>query len=528
MMIVNELIPKLLEDLQTRILDENCLPLSYGYGLDLTTELHCRGINMRHLGLIRSKLYRKLPGFLNIYFSDTFIRTSKDLREEVQHGDKIIINGLENYIFTVKESETIKITPHRIPVQERYTGLSMNRMSGIVGSVTTTKLCDELRSVFLGEIIARSIKSMIRLQLRDYAKESKGCSLHFKKGLIIEYLNIVTGSNVKSSFMLQEMIYEIVKERFGSLAIRENERYTLQDDLTPCTIYTVKRIQDMLGVKISLSCLTAFRENPTGFCFNSLDILETLPVIRHAMPALPYAEAMSAFLSAQQADRDTYIYQIVEIDQAPMLLKLTERKGARIPENFGKLGNLFEAHYSRGIELERTPGPLTSDEFSRAAGFRPGVLCAIETKFNAKVMSAHTGSHYSIEMHCQVQGGVDTARYALVCGRCGFFVSRENQWTFIYSEGRHDLHLRMTSVILNEWVYLVGTYDGVTVRCYVNGKQVVNLEVEKPVKELETEAGHECQKKIMQLEKEEREELLRLEKETEVRSGGVVGVVVVV
>ena len=88
--LVETLIPGLGDNLTRRVYG---LPLSEGLGLDLTEELHCRGINMRHLGLLRSLLWRDLPGTLTIFFGEQKIRTSADLRKEVSHGDVIRVDG---------------------------------------------------------------------------------------------------------------------------------------------------------------------------------------------------------------------------------------------------------------------------------------------------------------------------------------------------------------------------------------------------------------------------------------------------
>lgn len=52
-------LPKLLENLVQR---EYQLPLSEALGLDIPQEMHDHGINIRHLGLLRSMLWRELPG----------------------------------------------------------------------------------------------------------------------------------------------------------------------------------------------------------------------------------------------------------------------------------------------------------------------------------------------------------------------------------------------------------------------------------------------------------------------------------
>jgi hypothetical protein len=52
-------IPNFLENLLQR---DYQFPLSEALGLDVPQEMHDRGINVRHLGLLRSLLWRELPG----------------------------------------------------------------------------------------------------------------------------------------------------------------------------------------------------------------------------------------------------------------------------------------------------------------------------------------------------------------------------------------------------------------------------------------------------------------------------------
>ena len=119
------------------------IPLSDGLGLDLTEELHCRGINMRHLGLLRSLLWRDLPGTLTIFFGEQKIRTSVDLRKEVRHGDTIRVDGKD---YVILETEKRKITDKSLPLQEIYMGLSKKSMLGRSGRTPLDQNSEELSS----------------------------------------------------------------------------------------------------------------------------------------------------------------------------------------------------------------------------------------------------------------------------------------------------------------------------------------------------------------------------------------------
>ena len=436
----------------------------------------------------------------------------------MEKGEKVFIDGIEGWEFHLHESdpdakEEVVFQPHRLPITKRYTGLSVNKATAVVGALSSTAFSHELRAIMLGEMVARAVKGIIRTQLRNYCKVAKGVSLHFKTGVIVEYFNVVTGASARANEVLQEVLFESIKERFGPRAVRESERATMQSALEPVTIFVIKRLQAMLGLQLSIPCLAMFHEHPVGFAFHALDLLDVAPVVQHNMPMLPYAEAMTAFIAAQQAERDTYAYQVVVIDKAPMLLKLAERKGARYAENVGTLGKDFHAYYNRDNMLEKMPGPESADAFSRAAGFLPGVVCAVETKPHFGVISPVICSQYTVEVHARCMGGQDINRYLLCCGRFSFVANRLNSWDFVYSHGMHDVAIDMGPVVLGKWAYLAVTCDGVMVRCYVNSNLVASLEIEGTINELEAKLEEQRQKEREDLDRQQEFELGTLERE---------------
>ena len=201
----------LMEELSNR---NYSLPLSQGLGLDLTLEMHCRGINVRHLGYMRYLCWRQIPGTLMVFHHEKCIRTSKDLRDEVMHGDSIQIHGVR---YTITESKHHKITHKRLPTEEPMMILSAHGLVGYVGRLKSEKNSLVLRSVLFGEMIARTIKQLIRLQLRQYTQRNTNTSIPFMIELICRYFNVVTGSDENSDNFLQEVVYGAIRERFGNL-----------------------------------------------------------------------------------------------------------------------------------------------------------------------------------------------------------------------------------------------------------------------------------------------------------------------
>lgn len=496
--LVNVTIPGLAERLVTR---DYSIPVSEGLGLNLSAEFHIYGVNMRHIGLVRSLLWRPLPGTVNIYFHEKHVRTSRDLREETRSGDKLRIMERD---YLIEESLSEKITAQKLPLAEKYFGLSMNRITAMLGRVSTTKNCSELRSVLLAEMVARTIKHVVKIQLRNYSRKERTINSTFFSTLVCDYINIVTGSNKNANAILQEKIYDGVRERFGPVAISPSEQNTMLDAIEPCIVYIVKRLQLMLGFQLSIACVGEFVERPAGFAFVPLDIVEISPVVRHNMPLLSFADAMLITIRAKEAERETYIEQVLE-DKPCMFFRLSERRGARTAENYrgtlldkikslsntNNAENTTKSHdqfknaaahgsYSYHCLLELA-GPIKNDPFSRAIGFRPGVKAHMDCKFHQLSVPQGKYEHFSVEMFCKCLGGDGTTRVALMNGRYGVVASREGYWTFVIMQEMHELNVRIAPVVDSKWVHLVGTFDGTTLRCYSDSILRASLEVEGPM-----------------------------------------------
>ena len=65
-------------------------------------------------------------------------------------------------------------------------GRSQRSIPARSGKISSEKNCEELRSVLLGEMVARTVKNLIRVQLRTYARKVKSISRQFIYGIIVE------------------------------------------------------------------------------------------------------------------------------------------------------------------------------------------------------------------------------------------------------------------------------------------------------------------------------------------------------
>jgi hypothetical protein len=517
--LMNVLVPACINELIYR---DYTVPLSEGLGLDLAAELHCRGVNIRHLGHMRAMLWRALPGFINFYFHENFVRTTKDHRLEVRIGDVLLIEGRT---YTVQENvaENNRLTAKTIPLHKRYNGDSRNKIAARIGAAGSDKNNESLRTLFLAEMVARALKSIIRLQLRTYTAKEKIISLPFKVSLLAEYFNVVSGASSNANRVLMEAVYETVREKFGPYSILPSEQRNIQHDLTPCTLYIIKRLQTMLGVRLSLSCVSEFHERPQGFLFSSVDFVEVTPVVRHNIPLLAFSEAVLMSLQAQAAEKEVYLEQCLK-DLPVALFKFSERAGARTAENISPIlgskatiaadKNLVDGSYSHYCELEQ-PGPVQSDPFIRAVGFKLEAKAWCECKFHPSVVPISWSQHFTVEAFVLCTGGHNNTRTALMCGRYAIVASRDNHWTFVLMQEMLEVNVRLAPIEYNKWCNIIATFDGTTVRCYFDSLMVASIESEPVMAYKMHQFEDEFREKKAKLAKEEADERAHLKVTTQ-------------
>ena len=478
--LVEELIPNFAENISSR---DFLIPLSDGLGLDLTAELHSRGISMRHLGLIRSLLWRTLPGTMSIYFSEKCLRPTEDLRHELEHGDVIKFTNVSlEFVVHLDKNSTppIEIVHGDLPISTVFMGQSIKGQATSAGFINTTKNADALRSVLLGEMVARTVKNLVRLQCRNYARKTKVISTQVTIALLIDFLNIVTGAHETAAHGLQTVIYEALRERFGPLAVRPSERPNLHKCLAPVTLFTIKRILSMMGAQLNPNCLSDFLERPLHFYFCEADLLEVAPIVRHNIPIMTFADATLITLRANKVAEVTYA-NAIKADAPKLVYRMFERKGSRSAVNTGTMGSKLDGMYSRGCNLW-LPGPIPSDPFSRCVQFSQETQSFLDLKFDTTIVPQSFSSPYTIEIFARCSGGADSLRVIFTCGRYSLIINREGYFCFIMIDGLSEITIKVCACVMDQFQHLIFTYDGVTMRGYVNGELRVETEVEYSMK----------------------------------------------
>lgn len=450
--------------------------MAEGLGIDISHELHVRGINVRHLGLVRSMLWRDLPGECSLFDNETFLRASRDLREEVQDHDRLKIDGV---IYSIHETVKQKITYDRIPLNKRYSGRPLKFLKVRSGAASKDSNCESLRSVLLAEMTCRAIKNILRAYLRAYALKTRGISSNFIVHSLCEFLNVVTGASEQSDRVYQDIVFPAIQERFGSRAVFKSERENLQSMLIPCIPYSVRRLVMMFNVQLTLLSLSEFHKRPRGFGFGPSDINSIQPNVRHNVSILPFAEATLATLQARQAEMNTYQHQVLE-DNPEAFFLLGERKGSRTAVNLGVLGPTAQGIYSKACELY-VAGSVTGDSFSKALSISPEARGYVEISFVERLVPHHPEKHFSFEVYAKCLPSKEVKRVVLMTSRFlvqyslhpfpevptvyyfflaryALFVSRENIWTFIYILGAHEVAIRFAAIQVNEWEHIVCTF----------------------------------------------------------------------
>ena len=502
---IQELIPAMIRELSLKDLT---LPLSQGYGLDVAEELHQRGINVRHLGLIRSLVWQELYGDVSLYFQDRIIRTQKDLRDEVFPGYLVRIDNLE---FTVVETSTRTIASNAIPINTTHLGKTYKNVKARCGSGSLDRNSEELRMLFLAEMTARVVKWRIRSHLRNHAQQTLGCSFEFYMQIMCYYLNAITGSSPVSVSIWQEEIYEGLKLRFGKRSVALRERDNLCIILQPAIIYIIRRLQIMIGVHLCYSAVAEFHERPVGFTFIPQDIVRIVPVLKHNIPYTEFADAMLITLQAEEAVKSSYQSQVL-LDEPEIYFPCRERKGARIAENRGTLGRSHIGAISSGCELE-LPGPIASDPHSRAAGFNSEKAVRIDTKYNAQIIPQSSAHHFSVEAFVRCTGSFDVHRVVVMTGRYSLNVDRENCFAFTLVQGVHELTVQISKVLPNVWYHVVVTYDGTSVRSYIDSVLVLTVEMDylMTLKEEEYAKGNDELRRVIDEDEERAKERMKVQ-----------------
>ena len=100
--LVEEISPNVAEWLAKRKIEK---PAWQGYGIDITRDLQRHGINVRHMGYIRTFFWRPLGSSVNVAYNADHVVTHGDLRDEVLRGQRLKIFD-DFFTFFIRNKKT--------------------------------------------------------------------------------------------------------------------------------------------------------------------------------------------------------------------------------------------------------------------------------------------------------------------------------------------------------------------------------------------------------------------------------------
>lgn len=565
----------------------------------LSKDLHRNGLNVRHIGFLRAICWRELSGSFNLFTNENYIKSEKNLSEEIINGDYLLI---EDEIFQVYEEEKREnnfeidkyfkdknkekvdtsskrknkevlrcVTNSTIPISRYYKGKTKKNIRIYSGRISSTFInCNSVRLLFLGEMVSRTVKQLIRGQLRDYLKLNKLVSNNFLKNLICNHFNLLTSSSpsLNSIEYYEEILFLSIRERFGEYSLLNSERKTYQKEINSILKYVILRIASMLNIKLSSTCLinidnknsfNSYSSNSStnlglssclGFYFSPEDILDIEPVVKNNCPVYLFAKAMVVLKEAEESYNKNYFNTI--LNDKPLLFYIfNERNGTKTIKNHGILNKKYEGKIFGNYELE-LDGPIyynsnirsiyinnsneLNDEINSElnSNFDHGqsTISYIEIESDSSLIPNNTEKHFSCEIFFSVSTGKNTNRSIISSSRFQLLISRDEYITIILYDDFHTINIPLEmisddvyannsifssfrnnpSMMSNKiWYHVIITFNGTILKGFVNGQLKCEIETEiafKRKKEQWNKKNREEFKKLLNEEKMEEKKLI--------------------
>ncbi|KAF1780108.1 CLU domain [Phytophthora cactorum] len=435
---------------------------------DLVKEMHRHGINMRHLGLLRAQFLFQLSGTATLQYSTAEIQTSQDFTRELDRGSRVYINGKSS---TVSRDRSHRFDATCVTLTSPHMGDSIQNVVVFGGRLKCKEKSFTIRRFLLAEMVARAFKNIVRHFMRQAAKtNSTGLTPMLHKQILIQSLNLLSGSRRGSEILWKTHIFEGIRARFGLRAVSEVDKQNLRRNLLPV-----------------------------------LDYIHNVSMLYFSMASLLLLQA-----TVKQA---TSYKQLVVSDQPSGYWPLCDRRGTLEPSNLGSYGTDFLGKYLPGCTLEGE-GPIMNADLNRSLILRKASRSCVLFPYDKPFYPDNVDSYVSLETWCRCDGHESTRRVVLTLGRFCISALKANVWAFSINVKSIDILAFGSQVILGKWTHLVGTYDGTIVRFYVDGllqnevevESVVDLEIQKreaimaktreDIADLEDEARGACFKEI--------------------------------
>nr|CCA22722.1 conserved hypothetical protein [Albugo laibachii Nc14] len=430
----------------------------------LTRGMHRHGINMRHLGLLRAHLK-----------SNDSVNTLCDPSKMKEPN------------FLNHTNQTMSPTPS-----------DENRCSiGLPRRLSGGNLCDDkrdfvtrpssLHALALAEMVARTLKNVIRHFLREAAKQTRmGLNSAFLNQVIVKLFNLFTGGRRGSDAFWKFFLIQGVRARFGHIALSRDEELNARTDAVPWFHYIVNRVSNMLGLSLTAGSLLRLQLSPNGHIFSSEDVLaardcqfgdlrtpQSIAMCRVKSNLCVLHFAMASLLSLQGSMRQTRTYNETILDAQPHgYWPLCDAKGTTEATNLGSLGAELTGKYIRNCELEAT-GFVCNSEYDRAVRFRRSKKTFVNFD-DCHVPLIHMQDKNSImsslEAWCACVGLYGRRQTVVAVGCLSLDITMSSNWAVMLQNESSEVVAQGPPVSLHKWTYLTATLTSTTLRLYIDGR----------------------------------------------------------
>ncbi|GAB9471681.1 F-box/lrr-repeat protein 13 [Globisporangium polare] len=479
---------------------------------DLTAEMHRHGINIRHLGLLRSQFLFALSGTATLQYSTAEIQTTEDFTREIERGSHIYVDGK---MCQVSPNAKHLFDAQAITLTLVHKGNSIQNVTVYGGRGDCKEHASEIRALMLAEMVARAFKNITRHMMRVTAKLlGTGVSSHVFKDIVVQLLNLLSGARQGSEAFWNMQLFEGIRSRFGPRAVSEVDKQNMRRNLLSQMRTIVSRATEMLGVKLTRMCLDRLKHHPDCYSFTMEDFAVAGDHYRtkHNMAMLHFSVASLLFLKATVKQATSY-KQLLLADRPSGYWTLCERRGLFAAANLGTYGHELSGKYLPGCTLE-AEGPIVNIDLNRSLQVHKEARSYVSFPYIASLYPADAESHVTLETWCKCDGHESTRRVVLTMGRFSLTALKCDMWAFTINVKNIDIIAFGSRVELFKWTHLVGSFDGTTLRLYVDGflqnevevESVVDSEIEKreaiikktreDIVDMEDEAKGKCFKDV--------------------------------
>lgn len=497
---------------------------------DLGREMHRLGINLRHLGFLRSFLWHDLPGKFSIFHNEKIARGSENLDQEVCTGDFLQLGVEEQQLDDLQEHDaqlankqqsqnksksemifevgdmSMRKSRRFVPVTALHSGESVFNLRARSGKLLEARNRRDLDLLVLGEMVTRALKQLIRCCWRIYLRKNHTISTQFQRRVICFFLNLLCSSEEGGGVFGSEMLFNALRERFGTCSVHLYERGHVISTLQPGLRSIVCKLCHMLGVRLAPLSLTQFMNCPVGFHFDLQDIVEITEVVKSSFSYLPLLRAANLSFQGDDLLKKSFS-ELVLADEPTAFFKLSERKGATVAQNCGSLTDNCNGKYSDGCLLQED-GPIVGEKFVKSVGFSPIAETTIDVPFHRKIVAVDAQQPFSAELYFCVAGGRDVARTIMDCGRFQIGINRENRISIVVYESLHSVNLVLDEIFvpMDRWFHLGLTFDGVNLQVYIDGCEVIFADLVDIFGQKQRQFDATHAEALRQLEEDEEEE----------------------